>query len=76
MKEITLRVTDEEYVALGEFRHYREREFEVYEGTEAGEYVLATDEGGSFVFAECPNFPEGATLIAAAFNGLFRGREA
>jgi diaminopimelate decarboxylase len=69
MKEITLRLTDEEHELLDEFRRGRAREFAVY-----GEDVLAVDDGGGFMFSQSQYFPEGAPLIAAAFNGLFRSR--
>lgn len=74
MREITLRLTDEEFQLLDSFRKGRERGFGVYQGTEAGsdtgEHVLATDDGGGFIFAECP-YSDSAPLIAAAMNGLF-----
>jgi hypothetical protein len=77
MKEITLRLTDEEYELLDKFRRGRARvrrgrarEFSVY-----GEDVLAVDDGGGFTFSKSPSFPQGAPLIAAAFNGLFRAAQ-
>jgi hypothetical protein len=70
MKEITLRLTDEEYELLDKFRRGRAREFAVY-----GEDVLAVDDGGGYTFSKSPSFPQGAPLIAAALNGLFRAAQ-
>lgn len=78
MREITLRVTDEEYALLDEFRSGRAKSFHVYEGTKPegegyGEHILAIDDGGGQIYAECPYLIGVAPLIATALNGLFRG---
>ena len=67
MREITLRVTEEEYELLENFRSGRGREFHA-----DSDNVLAVDDGGGFTFSESRYFEGGAPLIAAAFNGLFR----
>lgn len=67
MKEVTLRLTDEEFEVLDSFRRGRAREFVV-----SGDDVTAVDDGGGFIFSNSEYFEGGSGLIAAAFNGLFR----
>jgi hypothetical protein len=77
MKEITLKLTEEEFEVIDAFLGRGDEEgFLVYEGAgdgDQGEHVLAINRSGGHVFADCitPGF---APVIAGVFNGLLKAK--
>jgi hypothetical protein len=70
MREITLRLTEQEFRAIEDFLDRGGLEhFYAY-----GDDVLAIDMSGGFIFAESPYVDASVAPIAAALNGLLRSR--